>query len=78
MTKLAKCEFVQTPKSPQELSEWIDSALPKGERHIGHMIMLMTWNLCADIVDPDPDPEIKLTPNERGELGEADCSLKFY
>lgn len=76
MTKLAKCGFVNTPKSQQELSEWIDSALPESERHIGHMIMLMTWNLCADIVDPDP--EIELTPNERGELGDADCSLKLY
>ena len=70
--------FVQTPKSQEELSAWIDSALPESERHLGHMIMLMTWNLCADIVDPDLDLGIELTPNEKGELDEADCSLKFY
>ena len=78
MTKLAKCNLVNTPKSQQELSEWIDSALPKGQRHLGHVIMMMTWNLCADIVDPDPDPEIELTPSERGEWDGDECQLKFY
>ena len=78
MTKLAKCGFVQTPKSKEDLQVWIDTVLPKGQRHIGHTIMLMTWNLCAEITNPESYPEIELTPNERGELGEADCSLKFY
>ena len=76
MTKLAKCRFIQAPKSQQELSDWIDSALPESERHIGHMIMMMTWNLCADLLDPDP--EIELTPSERGEWDGDECQLKFY
>ena len=76
MTKLTKCGFVSTPESQKELSDWIDSALPEKQRSIGHVIMLMTWNLCASIVGPNP--QIELTPNERGEFGEADCSLKFY
>ena len=77
-TKLAKCGLIHTPKSQEELSEWICSVLPKGQRHIGHTIMLMTWNLCAEITNPESYPERELTPNERGEWVGDECSLKFY
>lgn len=56
MIKIRKMEFFHTPKTQDELLDWIES-LATSEKVVAMTVLGMTWNFLAEQVNNSQDSE---------------------
>ena len=56
MIKIRKMDVFHTPKTQDELMDWIES-LPTSEKAIAITVFGMTWNFLAEQVNNSQDSE---------------------